>query len=69
MSGRLTTTLRTCAVGREPELRVIAGPVATGVAPTAAQSVVEAMANTGMPDTTAPVSATRFWDEFDPPTL
>jgi hypothetical protein len=65
-----TASLRTCAVRGEPTLRAIARPVATGVASTAAEAVVEAIAKTAMPDTpSAPMSTTRFVDLFDPPTL
>lgn len=43
-------SLRKCVVGRNPELRVSVGPVAIGVAPTAAEAMIAAIANAQIPD-------------------
>jgi hypothetical protein len=45
----------------------VAGPVATGVAPTPAEAMVAAITNARIPDT--PMPDARVPSEFDPPTL
>ena len=53
-------SLQKCVVGRNPEVRASVGPVAIGVAPTAAEAMIAAIANARIPDPpSAPLPATR----------
>jgi hypothetical protein len=43
-------SLQKCVVGRNPEVRANVGPVAIGVAPTAAEAMTAAIDNARIPD-------------------
>jgi hypothetical protein len=63
-------TLRKCVVGRSPHVRAVAEPIATGVAPTAEDSMAAVIADARFPNrTNGPGKTTYNPSKYDPPTL
>jgi len=64
-----TVTLRACAGGPRGDVDSDAGPLATGVAATAGEAMVAAIAGARIPASPGPLTVGRSVEEFDPPTL